>query len=360
MRNNHSNHAPAGACEFIRPVEKFADDDADNGRFRIIAYSGEVIPDHWYWGNVAFDLKGQKFAKAKTPILSEHDHNMRIGFTTRQEIGERIVVEGTYLSNAEAAQMKSDIAQGFPMQASVYNPPEVIEDVPAGASVEVNGHTLNGPGTVFRRATIQEVSFAVVGYDTNTRAMAMAEDDKQEIQFEVVNTKEYEMSEKDKQIKELTLDRFSAEHSDLYSQITTAAKAAGGKEADEKFAAFCEKFGDCPAFVIEQFGKGVSITEATDAFAQKMKGERDAAIASAEEAKKSANTAAAVDDPAHQEFSDLQSKKGAEADGLEGDEKYAAEFKADKQVRFEFRNKLDDYKAFRRNEEKGLIKVKTA
>ncbi len=346
------------ACRFATPVEKFAEGEADNGKFRIVAYSGEVLTGHWYWGNLAFDLKGQKFAKSTTPILSEHLREMRIGFTTKQEISDKIIVEGTYLGNAAAQQAKSDIAEGFPMQASVYNQPDVVEHVEAGVSVEVNGRTLTGPGTVFRQATIREVSMCTLGFDGETEAVAAAED-KQEIQFDVVN-KETDMSKTD---EKLTLTAFAADHPDLKKEIEQAAFAAGGAEMLEQFGVFREKFGDCPAFVIEQFAKGASLMDATQAFAEKMKGERDAALSGASQAREEGESqtppilSASKADPAVQEFSDLQGPPAASTDGLEGDEKYAAEFKADPEAREEFRGELDAYKAFRRNQDKGLIKI---
>jgi hypothetical protein len=90
-KNKHS--APLNACVFERGCEVvFADDDGEKDKgniFKIVAYSGQIIPNHWWWGNVAFDLAGIKFAKAKTPVLQEHFSADRIGFSTKQDIDFR-------------------------------------------------------------------------------------------------------------------------------------------------------------------------------------------------------------------------------------------------------------------------------
>jgi len=353
LKKTGSNSAPIGACMFVRPVETLADAGGgdNNGGFRIVAYSGEVITGHWYWGNIAFDLAGQKFAKDKTPILAEHNRESRIGFSTKQEINDKIIVEGSFLSNPEARQLKSDMSEGFPMQASVYNVPEVIEHVEAGDSVEVNGHKLDGPGTVFRRATIHEVSMCTLGADGNTESQAIAAGDKdKKIEFETVSNKETEM-DKSNDTKKFTAEMLAAEYPDVKKEIETAAFAAGGKDVLDRFNVFLAKFGDSPAFVIEQFAKGSTLMVATEAYAEKMKGERDAALAA-----KGANRSDDADKAARQEFSDMQAEKPKASASLEGDEKYEAEYKADPKIRDEFLSKAD-YLAFRRAEDKDLISI---
>ena len=47
--------APRDACVFSwQGVQFAAGEGSDENRFRIEAYDGRVIPDHWYWGNLAF------------------------------------------------------------------------------------------------------------------------------------------------------------------------------------------------------------------------------------------------------------------------------------------------------------------
>ncbi|MFH1574532.1 MAG: hypothetical protein ABIG68_11140, partial [Acidobacteriota bacterium] len=84
--------APRSACVFACPdgaVRFERNDGADSGRFEIQAYDGG-ISQHWYWGNFAIDLEGLSFAAKKLPVLDSHWTSDRIGFTTKQEIGNQV------------------------------------------------------------------------------------------------------------------------------------------------------------------------------------------------------------------------------------------------------------------------------
>lgn len=189
MRPIEKKEASREACVFTQTSGvTFTDGDAgvDDNRFKIIAYSGGVISNHWFWGNLAFDLAGIRFNKKKTPVLEEHDRASRIGFTEKQSVNGNIIVEGKFLGNSNAQRLRSDMKDGFPMQASIYLPPDVIEHVKDGESVDVNGHKLKGPGTVFRKGKIREVSMCTLGADSNTQSKAFAEGSEPEIQFDVM------------------------------------------------------------------------------------------------------------------------------------------------------------------------------
>ena len=134
--------APLNACIFNDNAEvAFAEGDSDikGDHFRIVGYSGGIMKNHWFWGNIAFDLKGMKFAKSRTPVLAEHFRDVRIGFTTKQEISDKVIVEGPFLDNDDAQKLKADMKKGFPMEASLLVPALVVEHVKEGASVNVTG-----------------------------------------------------------------------------------------------------------------------------------------------------------------------------------------------------------------------------
>lgn len=306
------NKAPLKACIFEQGCQvAFAEGNEQKGpdkNFNIIAYSGQIIPNHYWWGNVAFDLEGIKFAKKVTPVLQEHFRSDRIGFSTKQEISDKVTLEGPFLSNPKAQELRSDMEEGFPMQASVYLQPDLIEHIKDGETVEVNGHKLKGPGTVFRKGKIHEVSMCTLGADSHTVSKAFAECGKQEIGFNVIK-KEQDMA-KDKKT-ELTAETFAADHPDLFKEVTANAKAEGEKETRELFAKFTEQFGDDPAFCLEQFKAGVSLDEAVRAENTKLK------KAAAEGTTKVSEKV----DPAVAEFSDEQ--KTEAADGKDADGKPA-------------------------------------
>lgn len=158
-------------------VEQLADGGSGPRKFRMVANSGQPI-SHWYWGNLAIDLAGLKVGRQKRPTLREHDTDRIVGFTDRiEKTSEGLVVEGTFVDTPEAAEVIRLSDQGYPWEASMYVPPDSVERVEAGSTVEVNGFSLSGPGTVFRKSRLREVSFATLGADENTPSAALSDSD---------------------------------------------------------------------------------------------------------------------------------------------------------------------------------------
>jgi hypothetical protein len=56
------------------------------GGVRILAYSGKPIRSHWYWGDLAIDLRGIVFSHAKYPILENHRQDRKVGYFTKDDI----------------------------------------------------------------------------------------------------------------------------------------------------------------------------------------------------------------------------------------------------------------------------------
>lgn len=151
---------------------------SDLRKFNGIAYSGEPIQGHYYWGDVIFDLESMQI---DTPlaVLLDHDTGRRVGvvnqFTKDNATG--LKVSGDLLTNQYGQQIASDSDEGFPWQMSVYIDPTSIEEVERG-QVVVNGRTLNAPITIFRGGRIREVSFCALGADDNTSAVAASHQSK--------------------------------------------------------------------------------------------------------------------------------------------------------------------------------------
>ena len=77
---------------FAKPAEGGEDKEL---KLSIVGYSGGVIENHWWWGNLVMDTSGVEFRKDKYPILFDHDTDQRIGFSDTPEIiNHAIVING--------------------------------------------------------------------------------------------------------------------------------------------------------------------------------------------------------------------------------------------------------------------------
>jgi len=176
--------------------------------FTGVAYSGEVIQGHYWWGDVVFDLDTMQI---KTPLgaLIDHDTGKRAGvvrsFTKDNQGG--LQVAGDLLSNKNGQEVAQDSDEGYPWQMSVYIVPGSIEEVERG-EVVVNGKTLKAPITIFRNGVIREVSFCALGADDNTSAIAASHTPKQFNKQEDTDVTELEQLKADNQ--KLTTERDNA------------------------------------------------------------------------------------------------------------------------------------------------------
>lgn len=165
--------------KFIFAVQPtFTQDPAGGTKKRLfsgVAYSGEVIQNHYYWGNVVFDLSTITLP-AKLPALIDHDRGQRCGYVTESAISDAtgFTVKGVLLTNAHGQAVAQDSDEGFPWQMSVHINPGSIEEVASGTTITVNGRVMTGPVIVFRNSTLSEVSFTATGWDSNTSAAAMS------------------------------------------------------------------------------------------------------------------------------------------------------------------------------------------
>jgi hypothetical protein len=137
-------------------------------RFAGVAYQGGMIPNHWAWGNVVFDLAALE-ADAPAPLLVEHDRNQRAGIIDAFGVGpDGLTVSGRLLDTDTGRQIAAEADAGFPWQMSVHIEPARIEKI--DGQTEINGRLFDGPLTVFRANVIREVSLTPTGADRHTRA----------------------------------------------------------------------------------------------------------------------------------------------------------------------------------------------
>jgi len=303
---NGNNQVPGSACHFVlEDAVQFAQSDkTDKEMVKLVGYRGDII-NHWYWGNLAFDFAGLYFDKPRTPGLIDHSTSQRLTYSTERAIEPETYIAGPFLDNDNAQELAKDIKRGFPFQASLSLTPEIVEQVGEGQSVEVNGRQLKGPGAVFRKASILEISAVVFGAFSNTESTALS-DENNNVSFEI---KEIPMSKEQEKTK-LTLEQFKADNAELHEQIFSAGRAEGEKAERDTFAELKKVCGDDDALLVECYSEGKSVTEALQMRATK------AEALNKELAEKLSKQPAAGDkqkiDPAAQEFSDKAIEPGKE------------------------------------------------
>jgi len=235
---------PKGAMRFVETnpecfaiAEKFADDKPP--KLKMVGYSGGLIKGHWYWGDLIIDLQGMIFPLSKYPVLEDHWTEKKIAFT-----GKPITSNGKLELNPETSKFldtevslefqKNSLA-GFPYQSSIYARPSVVERLSDGEKAEVNGMTVKGPASIWRKSTFKECSACVFGWDGKTQASAFSKTEMEEVDIEYLGKggdDEHLLTDKGKQtvidtmnksIKEVSrmdLAQLKNEHPKIVDQLT--------------------------------------------------------------------------------------------------------------------------------------------
>lgn len=189
----HSMNIPAGAMCFSEEANislKEADDDGKQS-FSMEAYSGKIIKGHSFWGDLAIDVSGIEFNQKRIPILEDHFWEKKLGVSNSKPSldGNKISFDKvSLLSNDAAQEFKQNLDDGFPYQASISIRPKKIEELEEGATTEVNGYTMKGPGQVIRQSIFREASACVFGADPRTSVQSLS-DSAEEIEVEKISLK---------------------------------------------------------------------------------------------------------------------------------------------------------------------------
>lgn len=188
----------------------------------MVCYSGGVIKDHWWWGDLAIDLQGMSFKKAKFPILEDHNTSKKIGFATKMSIeGNKLTVaESSFINSPESQAFQQNSIDGFPYEASWYGIPTVIEQLSEGETAEVNGYTFKGPGTIWRKTIFKEASVCTFGYDPNTKSVAsMSEPEELQIEYIGTGKNKTQFSKKEDLSSMDAITKFKTENPEQYQQL---------------------------------------------------------------------------------------------------------------------------------------------
>lgn len=233
----NTKKVPSSAFSFNEP-EACLFKDEEKGNVDIIAYSGKIIKNHWYWGDLAIDVAGTEFAKKLYPILEQHDIMRKIGFSSKPLTDEnKLTIKNmTFVDTDASKEFQTISKQGFPFEASISGKPLVIEELKEGESTEVNGYKFKGPGSIWRKWLYNETSVVVFGADSNTRSKALSKDDEEievEIKRSTTSLKDDEL-DKDKEVKTVNLKELKEKDIEAYNALMKEAVEIACLEFAEK------------------------------------------------------------------------------------------------------------------------------
>jgi hypothetical protein len=238
---------PKGALRFVSPTAHacvFEDKDGDESqkKLKMIAYSGGIIKNHFYWGDLAIDLEGMSFSGKKFPILENHNTDKKIAFTSKPIVTDDGLVidpeKTKFVDTDESREFQSLSSQGFPYQSSIYAKPSVIERLEDGAKAKVNGMTINGPAAIWRKSQFKEASVCVFGWDTETKASAFSREEFENIDLEggKLTPEDNDKKIEKKEVKFMNLAELKESHPELVAQLSDEVTTQVTADLKEKFA----------------------------------------------------------------------------------------------------------------------------
>lgn len=248
IRMKESVKIPSGALYLMdtgNGANAFASGDGEKKKLDMIAYSGKVIKDHWYWGDLAIDCSGISLENSRFPILENHDRELKIAFSEKPIVnneGIRINPDKTtFVSTDESEEFQRLSQEGFPYQSSIAARPLVVERLEEGEKTKVNGYTFKGPGSIWRKAVLKEASVVVFGYDNQTSARAFSRDPDsgEELEVEYIGTDNNEGETKQDNLGEevnefMDINELKEKHPDLFKQVQEEAVAEATAKFKEK------------------------------------------------------------------------------------------------------------------------------
>ena len=170
----NEKQVPLSALRFAADVQ-FAAEGADPAKVPVTLTARSKEPTtHWYWGRVVHDMAGFTLAKPTLPIDYMHSEYDILGYADKFDVASGDLVASGYLTPFTPDDRASEVIfkrkQGVPYESSIFFDPEamVVEWVPEGMTVQVNGYAFNGPGNVIRQWTLRGLAVCPHGQDGNS------------------------------------------------------------------------------------------------------------------------------------------------------------------------------------------------
>lgn len=325
------------------------------------ANSGQVFPHFWY-GQLALDMDGLEVPSQVQPVLLDHATDKILGQTESIEVAEDKSLQARgkiHTVTEHGRDVVKLMEKGVPYQMSVYIPPSAVEFVEAGASAEVNGHTMNGPGAIYRQSTLREVTITALGADPNTQAALLSRGPKGELEFEDLQLEVSHLSHSTQECEAMDEKPETVETDHKYTQAEVDAMVAEAITAERHRLGQIDQLVEGTGMAAEDVAKfkndGTPLGDVAIAAAQFMKGSQQSVLTAITERDKFQNDEGDADidasgqRPNGREVDDKLTVDKVEAMEL-GPERFTAEFEVDYQnCRSEFAE-LDDYVAYREHE----------
>lgn len=316
--------------------EEMSGDAPKSRRFSMLAYTGAPVDSALM--PMVVDLAGMEFAD-RMPILVNHDADQIAGMADSIEVRDgQLFLEGDIYDDEEAGAKALRLSgRGFPWQASMGFAIDEVEPIGDDEEREVNGRKVAGPAMVATRSRLMESSFVPLGRDPATSAAAFAA---------------------------------VVEH---FSQTSKQEAAMSESKQKATIAELRAEFGTRPDFVLDVVERGITIeaarsewqaielAEAREALAAKERAEAEARErfeaeqqklkAELERVKAEASRFAAS---GHRGVPHIE--PSAPKTTVDEADPVAAEWNADANLRKEFGNDIETYRALRRAEISGLVR----
>jgi len=226
--------------------EEAGENQPKKPKIKMVAYSGGVIKDHWYWGNLGIELSGMKFPKERYPLLQQHDIETRLA-----HMGKPVIVDNklmapeddvVFLDNEASNKFLEESSKGFPFQASMFIWPRKVLRLEEDQEHACNNIIVKGPGAVFLESEFKEMSVCVFGADSNTSAAAFAEDEP--CSFAEVDIAGNEPVQKptEKEVKRMDKAQLKKDHPELFAEVMAEGKAQVVITADPEIKILKESF----------------------------------------------------------------------------------------------------------------------
>ena len=141
-------------------------------KFSGIAYSGGVIPSYGGFGDAAIEIESFQIPTAPVFALVDHDPKQRAGKLSAELQGNQIAISGEFFTSSPAGkEVAALFAEGAPWQLSVGIQAQTT--LTGKDPIQMNGRTM-AINTLFKNASLREVSFVPVGADPNTAVAAFS------------------------------------------------------------------------------------------------------------------------------------------------------------------------------------------